>query len=123
MHRYAVKYGKDVSDISEDALKALEACVWKGNIRELQHVVEKAVILADGQVLDVSDFFPEGNMRAASSVPSPAVAAGKVMTLDEMESEMIREALRRNDGNMSAVAQQLGITRQTLYNKLRKYGL
>ena len=45
------------------------------------------------------------------------------MTLDEMESEMIREALRRNDGNMSAVAQQLGITRQTLYNKLRKYGL
>ena len=86
-------------------------------------MVEKAVILADGQVLDVSDFFPEGNMRAASSVSSPVVAAGKVMTLDEMESEMIREALRRNDGNMSAVAQQLGITRQTLYNKLRKYGL
>ena len=51
MRRYAVKYGKDVIDITEEALKALEACVWKGNIRELQHVVEKAVILADGDVL------------------------------------------------------------------------
>ncbi len=123
MRRYAVKYGKDVIDITEEALKALEACVWKGNIRELQHVVEKAVILADGDVLDVHDFFPDDNARAFSSAPSPAASPGRVMTLDEMEKEMIREALRRNDGNMSAVALQLGITRQTLYNKLRKYGL
>lgn len=123
MRRYAVKYGKDVIDITEEALKALEACVWKGNIRELQHVVEKAVILADGDVLDMHDFFPDDNARAFSSAPSPAASPGRVMTLDEMEKEMIREALRRNDGNMSAVALQLGITRQTLYNKLRKYGL
>lgn len=124
LRKYSVKYAKDIDGITDGARKELEGREWKGNIRELQHVVEKAVILSDGKVLDAEDFFPEipdrNAVTAGSTVPG---IRNRVMTLDEMEKEMIREALRRNDGNMSMVAQQLGITRQTLYNKLRKYGL
>lgn len=124
MKNYAAKYGKAVEEITENACKALKSFPWKGNIRELQHVVEKAVILADGKVLDVKDFFPDRQeFHAGFTADRLSLGTKRVMTLDEMEKEMIQEALRRNDGNMSAVAQQLGITRQTLYNKLRKYGL
>ena len=124
MKNYAVKYGKEAEEISADAMEALKSSPWKGNIRELQHVVEKAVILADGKVLGMGDFFlGEQGRRIGFPADGQVLGTGRVMTLDEMEKEMIREALRHNDGNMSAVAQQLGITRQTLYNKLRKYGL
>ena len=84
--------------------------------------VEKAVILSERSELDIKDFFPDaGNSRVVRG--NTGMLKGQVMTLDEMEKEMIKEALRRNDGNMSMVSQQLGITRQTLYNKLKKYGL
>lgn len=125
LKKYAVKYGKDIDGISEDARKDLEGREWKGNIRELQHVVEKAVILSDSRILDSEDFFPDvrDRMDRGADVPVSSGVKGRVMTLDEMEKEMIKEALRQHDGNMSMVAQQLGITRQTLYNKLKKYGL
>ena len=84
--------------------------------------MEKAVILSERSELDIKDFFPDaGNSRVVRG--NTGMLKGQVMTLDEMEKEMIKEALRRNDGNMSMVSQQLGITRQTLYNKLKKYGL
>ena len=121
MESCARKYGKEMEGIAADALHALESFPWKGNIRELQHMVEKAVILADGKVLGARDFFPD--VRVDAPQGGLPLEASREMTLDEMEQEMIRGALRRNDGNLSAVAQQLGITRQTLYNKLRKYGL
>lgn len=125
LKKYAVKYGKDIDGISENARKDLEGREWKGNIRELQHVVEKAVILSDSRILDSDDFFPDvrDRMDRGTDVPVSSGVKGRVMTLDEMEKEMIKEALRQHDGNMSMVAQQLGITRQTLYNKLKKYGL
>lgn len=125
LKKYAVKYGKDIDGISENARKDLEGREWKGNIRELQHVVEKAVILSDSRILDVGDFFPDVRDRLdrGTDVSVSSGVKGRVMTLDEMEKEMIKEALRQHDGNMSMVAQQLGITRQTLYNKLKKYGL
>lgn len=125
LKKYAVKYGKDIDGISENARKDLEGREWKGNIRELQHVVEKAVILSDSRILDSEDFFPDvrDRMDRGTDVPVSSGVKGRVMTLDEMEKEMIKEALRQHDGNMSMVAQQLGITRQTLYNKLKKYGL
>lgn len=122
MRKYAVKYGKDIVGMSDRACKELSSMEWKGNVRELQHVVEKAVILSERSELDIKDFFPDaGNSRVVRG--NTGMLKGQVMTLDEMEKEMIKEALRRNDGNMSMVSQQLGITRQTLYNKLKKYGL
>lgn len=85
---------------------------WPGNIRELQHTMERAVILSDGSVLKPSDFLLHAKpMQSMDSEP---------MTLNEMEQQMILRALEQNEGNYSAAAEQLGISRQTLYNKLKK---
>ena len=85
---------------------------WPGNVRELQHTMERAVILSDGSVLKPSDFLLHAKpMQSMDSEP---------MTLNEMEQQMINRALEQNEGNYSAAAEQLGISRQTLYNKLKK---
>ena len=85
---------------------------WPGNIRELQHTMERAVILSDGSVLKPSDFLLHA--KPTQSMDS------EPMTLNEMEQQMILRALEQNEGNYSAAAEQLGISRQTLYNKLKK---
>ncbi|MDE6511753.1 MAG: sigma-54-dependent Fis family transcriptional regulator, partial [Muribaculaceae bacterium] len=87
---------------------------WPGNIRQLEHTVEKALILSDSSILQYKDF----------DIPDPQpVARTENITLEDMERNAISAAIKQNRGNMSEVARQLGITRQTLYNKLRKYGL
>ena len=125
--RYAVKYGKTITGIKDDARDELESREWKGNIRELQHVVEKAVILSEKPVLGLKDFFPEkavaGGSRKGVMDSLKTSIKNRTVTLDEMEKELIKEVMRQHDGNLSAVSQQLGITRQTLYNKLKKYGM
>ena len=88
---------------------------WAGNIRELQHTVEKAVILCDDRVITSSTLL----LRPAT-VPNPDPG---FTTLDEMERSMIARAMEHCKGNMTEVARQLGITRQTLYNKIKRYGL
>ncbi len=112
LEKYRTKYNKPDLKISEDALKKLVKNQWRGNIRELQHCIEKAVILNDGHQITSEDFFlnPSSEM-----VETPSV------TLEEMEKKMIVQCLKRNDNNLSAAATELGITRQTLYNKLKKY--
>ena len=85
---------------------------WPGNVRELQHTMERAVILCEGNVLKSTDFLL--NSRQSNTIESGP------STLDEMEQLMITNALNKNDGNYSAAANQLGISRQTLYNKMRK---
>ena len=125
--RYAVKYGKTITGIKDDARDELESREWKGNIRELQHVVEKAVILSEKPILGLKDFFPEkavaGGSRKGVMDSLKTSIKNRTVTLDEMEKELIKEVMRQHDGNLSAVSQQLGITRQTLYNKLKKYGM
>jgi DNA-binding NtrC family response regulator len=101
--------------ISTQAQEKLSNYHWPGNIRELRHSVEKAVIMADSAVLGPSDFVFNASLKSAFNSDNT--------TLDEMEKKMISEALVKYDNNMSAVAVQLGITRQTLYNKLKKYDL
>lgn len=114
--RYAEKYRKTIGDFTSEAAAEMERYPWVGNIRELQHTVEKAVILSDGASIAAGALL-------LRPVAEPAVAAAEVSTLEEMERRMIAEAIRRHEGNLSAVAQQLGITRQTLYNKIKRYGL
>jgi len=108
------RYGKGSMKFSTHTLEKLSNHEWPGNIRELQHAVEKAVILSESPVIKPSDF-----------VFSPASGniIHKEMTLDEMEKKMISDSISRYDGNLSAVAGKLGITRQTLYNKMKKYNL
>jgi len=89
---------------------------WAGNIRELQHTVEKAVILCDGRTIAPATLL----LRPAPAETSPKTGFS---TLEEMERAMIAEAVARCGGNLTEVARQLGITRQTLYNKIKRYGL
>ena len=115
LSRYAAKYHKQGLGIDTGAQKKLRDYPWPGNIRELQHTVEKAVIVCE------TENIAEDNLLMAS--PQVSAAQPAVSTLEQMERDMIVRAIRINDGNMSAVAAQLGITRQTLYNKIKKYEL
>lgn len=113
LEKYRTKYQKPQLEISGEAIEKLTAYQWYGNVRELQHAIEKAVILNDGKRLSSADFFFSATKQAATS-PT---------TLEEMEKKLITQCLHRNDNNLSAAATELGITRQTLYNKLKKYNL
>jgi DNA-binding NtrC family response regulator len=108
------RYGKDSLKISTHTLEKLANHDWPGNVRELQHAMEKAVILSDSNVLKPADFV--FNQTSRSSINNE-------MTLDEMENRIIRESLKRYNSNMSVIAGKLGITRQTLYNKMKKYNI
>jgi DNA-binding NtrC family response regulator len=108
------RYGKSTLKISTHALEKLANHNWPGNVRELQHSIEKAVIMSESPILKPSDFVFHASPRSAMHTDT---------TLDEMEKRMISESLKRYSGNMSMVAEKLGITRQTLYNKIRKYDL
>lgn len=115
LKKYKDKYAKPSIRINSQALDALIGYNWPGNIRELQHTIEKAVILSDGSVIKPEDLmikYSSGDVFDSSD-----------RTLGDMEKQMILNALEENKGNKSAAADQLGITRQKLYNRLRKYGL
>ena len=115
--RYAAMYNKADVRLSDAASQKVAALPWYGNIRELQHAMERAVIMADGCVIDADDIDGGGSTHHRPE----DMAAGGVQTLDEMERRMIEQAMSECGGNMSAVASRLGISRQTLYNKIRKY--
>ncbi|WP_116771209.1 sigma-54-dependent transcriptional regulator [Maribacter litoralis] len=114
LKKYAHKYGKPSLKINQTAQEKLMGYPWPGNVRELLHTMERAVILSEGNVLKPTDFLLDAK-------PTVTMETGP-KTLEEMELLMITKALNDNDGNYSAAADQLGISRQTLYNKLKKSG-
>jgi DNA-binding NtrC family response regulator len=111
---YGKKYGRTGIRFTDEAMARLKKNPWPGNIRELQHAVEKAVILTDDNELHAKDFFL-GNEEAGLQ--------DQAETLEDMERKMVIAALKKNNQNQRMAAKQLGITRQTLYNKIKKYGL
>ncbi len=108
---YCEKYNREQMRFNTHALEKLANHSWPGNVRELQHAVEKAVIMSDSSVLLPSDF---------EFGPSIKNLHLRELTLAEMESKYIVDCLRRNGNNISVTASMLGITRQTLYNKLKR---
>lgn len=112
---FADKYCKTDLKLSPEAARKLIDHPWYGNIRELEHTVEKAVIIGDGKTLHASDF--------QLTVPIQRPEQQEITTLEEMEADMIRKCISKYGGNLTAVAATLGITRQTLYNKMKKYGI
>ena len=108
-------YNRDVKGMTPAAERLLLDYPWHGNIRELRHAVEKAVILSDSDML-TPELFSSLSHRPAPSPRQPS-------TLEDMERVMIADAIKSCGGNLSAAAQRLGITRQTLYNKMKRYGL
>lgn len=116
LFKYANKYDKQGLKINQTGIEKLLNYKWPGNVRELQHTMEKAVILADDKVLNESSF-----LLTDTNINMQQELQGK--TIEEMEREMILASIHKEKGNMSAVAKNLGITRQTIYKKLKKYGI
>jgi DNA-binding NtrC family response regulator len=112
---YCNKYRKNCAKISESGLKKLQNYQWPGNVRELQHTIEKAVILSDKNELTPDDFFFKPVTQSMGDIFEG--------TIEEMEKKMISKMIQKSGSNLSAAAEQLGITRQTLYNKMKKYNL
>jgi DNA-binding NtrC family response regulator len=112
LKKYAGKYGKSEIKMNQQANERLLGYPWPGNIRELQHTIEKAVILCDSNIIKADDLYLK-QMNYLSDNQS-------FLTLQEMEARMIQDALGKNGGNYTAAAEQLGITRQTLYNRIKK---
>ncbi|MGV3538547.1 MAG: sigma-54-dependent transcriptional regulator [Rufibacter sp.] len=123
MQVYAQKNHKPVPDLSPATLRKLEQHPWPGNIRELQHAVERAIIMAEGNVLQPQDFtFSPMEMGAVVQAPAAAFADSP-LPLSEIERETIRRTIERNNGNISKSAKELGITRTALYRRLNKHDI
>lgn len=111
---FCKQYNKIPANLENSAKEKLIHHPWYGNIRELEHTIEKAIIICDGAFL-TPELFQLSHRNNSSEISAS--------TLEEMEIQMICKTLDKCNGNLSAVAAQLGITRQTLYNKMKKYGL
>jgi len=122
---YAKKYGKPVRAIPDDVAAALEQYDWPGNVRALRHAAERAVILADGAAFAAEDFSLSraGSARAAAPAPAPAAAQRDDLNLERAEKQMVESALKKHSYNISLAAQELGLTRASLYRRMEKHGL
>jgi two-component system response regulator HydG len=114
--KYARKYGKPTCTIDKTALKQLLDYPWPGNIRELQHMSEKAVILGEGRQLGVADFFQGKPVSVTHNT-------AEILNLDQLEKDAILRAIEKNQGNVTRAGKELGISRRALYYKLRKYDI
>lgn len=118
MKMYNTKYRKTITSIAPTTVKKLQKYSWPGNIRELQHAIERAIIMSDTDVLQPDDFFflaqkPENNISVEADN----------FKLDEVEKNVIQRAINKHNGNISKAAKELGLTRASLYRRLEKYGL
>ena len=113
LRRFTSKYQRPDIRMHEQTIEKLRSYHWPGNIRELQHAIEKAVILCEGNVIRPKDILVKQSWKpqTASVVPN----------LEEVERQAIETAILQNNGNLTAAAEQLGISRQTLYNKLKRF--
>lgn len=114
LKKYSAKYKRPGLKIQEQALLKMRAYKWPGNIRELQHTIEKAVILCDGDEIKAKNILVKQSQGAPFD-ENP--------NLTEIEKSVIEATIARNNGNLRASAEQLGISRQTLYNKIKRFNL
>lgn len=115
---YSAKYRKSGKKIAASTLKKLQKYHWPGNIRELQHAIERAVIMSDESSLAPEDFFFLNHKSEGQSSSEE-----DTFNLDEVEKNVIKKAIDRHDGNISKAAKELGLTRASLYRRLEKHGL
>jgi DNA-binding NtrC family response regulator len=117
---YARKYDKPVTPLSGDVLIALTDYDWPGNVRALRHAAERAVILSDGGPLSIDDF---SIRRQAGHIPVVTVEAASDLNLERAEKQMIERALQKHSYNISLAANELGLTRASLYRRMEKHAL
>jgi DNA-binding NtrC family response regulator len=118
LKHYSAKYEKSVAKISDGALARMHKHAWPGNIRELQHSIERAVILSNSSVLQPEDF----NFTSAANKEESQLSLEQY-NLEEVEKLLIRKVLKKYNGNITQAATELGLTRSSLYRRLEKYGL
>jgi len=113
LNYYSKKYHKEVLAISQAAMGKLKKYPWPGNVRELQHAIERAVIMADSNTLQETDFLfsRKGNETSSDS-----------LNLDDVEKQAVAKAIQLHNGNISKAADELGLTRASLYRRMEKYG-
>lgn len=111
--QFSIKYGKETLALSEKAMPALLSYSWPGNIRELEHTIERGVILAD-TIIDINDLAIQSH-QSASIISS--------LNVNDVEKDVIQKALTKCSGNLSKTAIELGMGRSTLYRKMKKYNL
>jgi DNA-binding NtrC family response regulator len=117
LNLFSNKYKRKLNKLSKPVLRKLMEYKWPGNVREFQHVLERAVIMSDGVNLNEEDFQLTAHQVTGTSFEPDT------FNLDEMEQRMIEKALKNNQGNVSKAAADLGLTRTSLYRRMEKYGL
>jgi len=115
-------YGAHVESISPRAMDWLKSGTWPGNIRQLRQTIDRAVLIRGGRELDVDDFFAVRD-AASNATPDVALPEAGTITLDEMEKRMIEKCMKHYEGNISRVAEALGLSRAALYRRFEKYGI
>ncbi|MCB0855433.1 MAG: sigma 54-interacting transcriptional regulator, partial [Bacteroidetes bacterium] len=116
LREFSTAFGKRFGGVDDGALRAMRAYPWPGNIRELQHAIERAVIMADGPQLSAVDFSLNQPLGANNVRP-------KTLNLEEMEKHAIMQAIKSCNGNYTQAAKELGFGRSTLYRKMELYGI
>jgi two-component system, NtrC family, response regulator HydG len=115
LSKFSKKYGKKNLKIGHDEIKSLKSYYWPGNIRELENTMEKAIIMADGNVVHFGDI----GLSATSSIKEHDVPK----TMDEIEKYYLERAIKKHESNITEVAKELNISRPSVYRKMTKYGL
>ena len=112
--KYAGKYNKPNSRFTSGALQKLSRHSWPGNVRELEHAIERAVIMSEGSILVEDDFVFN---------PKPGFEEESLKSIEDIEKHYIVKSLEKNRGKLTKVAEDLNLSRQTIYRKMKKYGL
>ncbi len=116
--QYAEKYHRKAQGLSDEAMNLLKRCRWSGNIRELQGCIEKAVIYSEAELIRAADL-----QLRASELMDEATPKTQNQTLESAEEQVIRNAMKTYNGNLTLVAKALKISRPTLYRRLKEYGI
>lgn len=117
---YGKKYNKDIRKASDALIKRMQKYHWPGNIRELQHSIERAVIMSSSGVLQPEDVFIQ---KTAMLEKQEEMVSLDHLNIEDMEKILIRKALQKHNGHITRAAEELGITRSSLYRRLERYGL
>jgi len=113
--KFGIKYQKENLKLSTETIKKLKAYQWPGNIRELKHLIERAVIMSESKILNPSDF--------PLKIETQKGPGSNSLNIEDIEKQAIKFAIQKNHGILSKAAQELGMGRTTLYRKMNKYGL
>ena len=114
---YTTKYRKPKMKFAPGTLKKLKEYHWPGNVRELQHALERAVIMSESNLLTAGDFFFLNHGETSETL------LNDTFNLESVEKDLIEKAIKKNSGNISKAATELGLTRASLYRRLEKHGL